>query len=318
MFSYGRTLAGAACMVAVASTQALAQEEYPHDVVTLVTHSSPGSGTDVFLRNLTEYLGPIMDVNFVVENVTGGSGANAMAHLANSPADGSIFYGTTPTFIFTSLLSSPEHTYKDLDPLVNVFIDQEVIFTRTESPFETLEDVMEAAREDRGRWGASTPGSLERQAMERLKQAADVQAAIVTHEGGGEMTINVLNGTLDIGIGEFAELRPQIDGGKIRVLAVLSSERIEDAPDLPTARELGYDVVVRKFRGLAGPKGLPQDVIAHWERAIQEVLADPEYKAEYQAELLSAEFMPHDEYVAFIEDFAAETEEFFRETGVIE
>jgi tripartite-type tricarboxylate transporter receptor subunit TctC len=318
MFTYGKMLAGAACIVGAMSVQAYAQEKYPHDVVTLVTHSSPGSGTDVFLRNLTEYLGPVMDVNFVVENVTGGSGANAMAHLAKSPADGSIFYGTTPTFIFTSLLSSPEYSYKDLEPLVNVFIDQEVIFTRTESPFETLEDVMEAARADRGRWGASTPGSLERQAMERLKTAAGVEAAIVTHDGGGEMTINVLNGTLDIGIGEFAELRPQIDGGKVRILAVLSNARLEDAPDLPTAKELGYDVVVRKFRGLAGPKGLPEDVIAQWEQAIQEVLANPEYKAAYQAELLSAEFMPHDEYNAFIQTFAAETEEFFRETGVIQ
>jgi tripartite-type tricarboxylate transporter receptor subunit TctC len=318
MFSYGKTLAGAACLVGSMSAQALAQEDYPHDVVTLVTHSSPGSGTDVFLRNLTQYLGPVMDVNFVVENVTGGSGANAMAHLANKPADGSIFYGTTPTFIFTSLLSSPEYTYRDLDPLVNVFIDQEVIFTRTESPFITLEDAIQSARDGRGLWGASTPGSLERQAMERLRTAADVDAAIVTHDGGGEMTINVLNGTLDIGIGEFAELRPQIDGGTIRVLAVLSAERLADATDLPTARELGYDVVVRKFRGLAGPSGLPDDIIAHWERAIQEVLADPAYRAEYEAELLSAEFMPHDEYVEFIDTFAAETEAFFRETGVIQ
>lgn len=318
MFTNGKTIASAACLVGLMSSQAIAQEAYPHDVVTLITHSSPGSGTDVFLRNLTGYLGPIMDVNFVVENVTGGSGSNAMARLANSPADGSIFYGTTPTYIFTSLLSAPENTYRDLDPLVNVFIDQAIIFTRTESPFETLEDVMDAAREDRGRWGVSTPGSLDRQAMERLKAASGVNAAIVTHDGGGEMTINVLNGTLDIGVGEFAELLPQIEGGNVRLLAVMSEERIDDEPDLPTVKELGYDVVMRKFRGLAGPKGLPDDVIAHWERGIQAVLADPEYRAEYQAELLSAEFMPHDEYVEFIETFAAESEEFFRETGVIQ
>jgi len=314
----GKALTGALLAVGLAAPQVHAQDAYPHEVVTLVTHSSAGSGTDVFLRNLATYLGPVMGVNFVIENVTGGSGANAMARLARSPADGSIFYGTTPTYIFTSLLSTPEYSYKDLDPLVNVFIDQEVIFTRSESPFATLEDAVQAARDNRGRWGASTPGSLERQAMERLKAAADVNAAIVTHDGGGEMTINVLNGTLDIGIGEFAELRPQIDGGTIRVLAVLSEERISDAPDLPTARELGYDVVVRKFRGLAGPAGLPADIVAQWEDAIQKVLADPEYMAEYKAELLAAAYMSQAEYADFIADFAAETESFFRETGVIQ
>lgn len=319
MFSkFHKAIVVSAVSFVVAGSAGYAQPAYPHDVVTLVTHSSPGSGSDVFMRNISKYLGPAMGVDFVVENITGGGGAKAMAALANAPADGSIFYATTPTYIFTSLLSDPEYKWTDLDPLVNVFIDEEVLFTAASSPFQTLEDVMEAARADRGKWGASTPGSLERQAMERLKAAAGVEAAIVTHEGGGEMTINVLNGTLDIGVGEFAELRPQIDGGMVRVLAVFSEQRLPDAPDVPTVRELGYDVVVQKFRGLAGPKGQPAEVIAAWEAGIQAVLADPAYMAEYRAELLSAAYKNHADTVAFTAEFAAQSEEFFRATGVIE
>ena len=313
-----KALAVSAVAVSLAGSAAHAQTAYPHKVVTLVTHSSPGSGSDVFLRHITKYLGPIMGVNFIVDNITGGGGAKAMAALAQAPADGSIFYATTPTYIFTSLLSEPEYKWSDLDPLVNVFIDEEVLFTAASSPFQTLEDVMESARADRGKWGASTPGSLERQAMERLKAASGVEAAIVTHEGGGEMTINVLNGTLDMGVGEFAELRPQIDGGMVRILAVFSSERLAGAPDVPTVKELGYDVVVQKFRGLAGPKGQPPEVIAAWEEGIQKVLADPTYMAEYGAELLSPAYKSHADTVEFTATFAAETEEFFRSTGVIE
>src|SRR5680860_822860 len=78
-------------------------QSYPHDTVTLVTHSKAGGGTDVFLREMTRYLGKYLGANFVVDNATGGSGAKAMAKLATSPADGSIFYGTTPTFINTSV-----------------------------------------------------------------------------------------------------------------------------------------------------------------------------------------------------------------------
>jgi tripartite-type tricarboxylate transporter receptor subunit TctC len=317
-FDMQKTLAAAAMAFVVTGSAAGAQPTYPQNVVTLVTHSSPGSGSDVFLRHITKYLGPIMGVNFIVDNITGGGGAKAMAALANAPADGSIFYATTPTYIFTSLLSEPEYKWSDLDPLVNVFIDEEVLFTASNSPFQTLEDVVDAARTDRGKWGASTPGSLERQAMERLKAAAGVDAAIVTHEGGGEMTINVLNGTLDMGVGEFAELRPQIDGGTVRILAVFSSERLAGAPEVPTVKELGYDVIVQKFRGLAGPKGQPPEVIAAWEEGIQKVLADPAYMAEYQAELLSPGYKSHADTVAFTAAFAEETEEFFRSTGVIE
>lgn len=299
------------------STMSLAQE-YPVDTVTLVTHSSPGGGSDVFLRELARFLGPALGANVVVENVTGGSGANAIADLAQAPADGSRLYATTPTFIYTSLLSELEYGYDDLEPLVNVFTDPEVIFTAADSPYETLEDAIQHARDDRGTWGAANPASLERQSLEMLKAATGVDAAVVTHEGGGDLMINVLNGTLDIGVGEIQELAGQLEAGEIRLLATLTADPIEAYPDLPTVQSLGYDVAVRKFRGLAGPQGLPEDVIAAWERAVPEVLANPEYQAVYEANSLRPDFIPHDEYQTFITEFAGETEQFLRDTGVIQ
>ena len=104
---------GARCAVAGAvtllTTVAAAQDApepspYPHDVVTLITHSSPGGGSDVFLRELARHLEPLMGVNFVIEHVRGGGGARAMARVANAPAEGSVFYAATPSFIFTSLM----------------------------------------------------------------------------------------------------------------------------------------------------------------------------------------------------------------------
>src|SRR3954463_7142536 len=86
---------------------------YPHRVVTLVTHSSPGGGSDVFLREMSKHLGKYVNATFVVENVQGGSGARAMSRLATAKPDGSVFYATTPTYIYTSLMSKPSNTYKD-------------------------------------------------------------------------------------------------------------------------------------------------------------------------------------------------------------
>jgi len=313
---FKRFLAGAATALVLLAHPALSQDAYPVKVVKLVTHSSPGSGSDIFLRNMSKYLGPIMGVTFVVENISGSGGAKAIAALAQSPADGSIFYATTPTYIFTSLLSSPQYTYKDVEPLVNVFTDQEVIFTRTDGPFQSLEDVIKSAKESRGKWGASTPGSLERQSLERLKKAADVKAAIVTHDGGGDLLIDVLNGTVDIGVGEYGELKPQLDGGKVRVLAVFAADRLKEAPSIPTVKETGYDVVVRKFRGLAGPKGLPDNVIKAWEDGIQKVLADPDYTKQYSGDVLTPDYISHEQYVNFINQFGEDTAAFFKETGV--
>ncbi|MCJ8142889.1 tripartite tricarboxylate transporter substrate binding protein [Ancylobacter sp. A5.8] len=290
---------------------------YPQKVVTLVTHSSPGGGSDVFLRELSKYLAKYIDATFIVENVQGGSGAKAVARVAAAPADGSVFYATTPTYIYTSLLSKPPKTYKDLEPLVNVFADSEVVFTREDGPFKTLQDVIDHAKKDRGRWGAANPASLERQAAEQLKRASGVNAAIVTHEGGGDMMLNVLNGTLDIGVGEYQELRSQIEAGKIRVLATFNPERLPQKPDVPTVKESGFNVELVKFRGLAGPKGVPEDVTTIWDAAIQKVLNDPEYKKAYTEEVLIAEFIPHKDYPAFVNNFAETTEGFLKETGAI-
>jgi putative tricarboxylic transport membrane protein len=293
------------------------QLEYPHKVVTLVTHSSPGGGSDIFLREMVKYLSKHVAATFVVENVQGGSGAKAMSRLATAPADGSVFYATTPTYVYTSLLSKPQHTFRDLEPLVNFFTDSEILYTRSEGPFKTLKDVIDHAKANRGRWGAANPASLERQAAERLKRAAGVNAAVVSHEGGGDLMINVLNGTLDIGIGEIAEVRSQLEAGNLRVLATFNPQRLPAFPDVPTVKESGYDVVVEKFRGLAGPKGLSANVTKVWDEAVPKVLADPEYQKAYAAESLVANFIPHEEYQAFIGDFAKETEAFLKESGVI-
>lgn len=290
---------------------------YPHKVVTLVTHSSPGGGSDVFLRELSKYLGKYIGATFIVENVQGGSGAKAVARVAAAPADGSVFYATTPTYIYTSLLSKPSATYKDLEPLVNLFADSEVIYTRADGPFKTLQDVIDKAKKERGRWGAANPASLERQAAEQLKRAAGVNAAIVTHEGGGDMMLNVMNGTLDIGIGEIQELRSQLAAGKIRLLATFNPERIPEKPEVPTVKESGFDVSLVKFRGLAGPKGLPDNVTKVWDEAIKNVLADPDYKARYTEEVLVPNYIPHAQYQAFITNFADTTEAFLKETGAV-
>ncbi len=131
------------------------------------------------------------------------------------------------------------------------------------------------------------------------------------------MMINVLNGTLDAGIGEIQELRAQLESNKVRLLAVFNPERLPNFPNVPTVKESGLDVVVRKFRGLASPPGLPAEIVAIWEKAIPALLADPEYKKVYMAESLVPDFMPSAAYRPFVDSFAQEAESFFRETGVI-
>jgi len=287
-------------------------------VTTLITHSSPGGGSDVFLREMVPHLSRILGGTFVVDNLQGGSGAKAIATLAKAKPDGRILYATTPTFIYTSLLSRPSARYTDVEPLVNLFFDPEVLYTAADSRFKTLRDVIDRARSGGGKWGAANPASLERQVMEQLKQKAGVMPAVTTFEGGGDMLINVLNHTLDMGIGELQEIRSQLDAGRLRLLAVVGEDRLPQFPDVETVREQGIDLAVRKFRGLAGPKGMPPDVIAMWEAAIPKLLDDPAYRKLYTENSLQPGFIPHAEYLAFMDKFGKDTEAFLRDAGVIE
>ena len=313
-----RVVMGVAVVVTIgAAVTAYAQSKYPKDLVTLATHSSPGGGSDIFLREIAPYLTRVLGVNVIVDNIQGGSGAKAMAEIAKAKPDGGLFYATTPTFIYTSLLSKPQATYRDLEPLVNVFYDPEVLYTATDSQFKTLQDVIDHARKGGGKWGAANPASLERQILERMKVIANVKPAVATYEGGGDMLINVLNKTLDMGVGEVQEIRSQLEAGKVRLLAVMADERLTQFPDLKTAKEQGIDLSVRKFRGLAGPKGTPKEIIAAWEAAIPMLLEDPAYKKLYTDNNLQPGFIPHADYVKFMEQFGKDTEAFLKESGVI-
>ena len=193
-----------------------------------------------------------------------------------------------------------------------------MIYTAANSPFQTLEDVLNKARNSRGLWCAANPGSMERQSLEQLKLATGLNAAVISHEGGGDLIINVLNGTLDIGVGEAQELQSQIEAGSLRILATLSDTRLAQFPEIPTVQELGYEVVVRKFRGIAAPKGLAPELILQWEQAIQSVLENPEYQASYLADNLRLNYINHSYYQGFIDDFAIETQSYLRSVGIIE
>jgi putative tricarboxylic transport membrane protein len=306
--------------LALAALPAQAQTAYPKKTVTLATHSTPGSGTDVYLRQMIKYLGPIMGVNFVVENIKGGSGARAVAKVATSAADGGTFYGSTDTYLDMSLLSKPKYGYKDVQPVVNVFFDAEVAYVRADSPFKTLAELITDAKAHPGKqkWGSGTPGSLDREALEELKGITGVDAAIIPHDGGGETLIDVLNGTLDFAVGQVPALRGQLDAGKLRLIATLTEKPFADFPNITTAKAQGIDLVAVKFRGLVGPKGLPANVVKAWEEAIPKVLENAEFKKWYEHGELMPAFMPHDQYAKYIDEVVKRQQAFFKKFNITE
>jgi tripartite-type tricarboxylate transporter receptor subunit TctC len=317
-----RTLAVTSILTALAltaGTPSLAQEKYPAPTVKLVTQSSPGGGGDVFLREISTRIGKYINANFVVENIVGGGGAKAMAYLAKSTPDGSVLYGTTPTFMITSLISKPAVDYTMLQPVANLFLDPIILYVRKDSPFKTLPDVIAEAkkRPNAVRVAVGESASLDPVVMEQVQEKTGTKLIIITHDGGGDTLLSVLNGTGELGIGEVAELAGQIAAGEIRPIVAFTDARLPQFPDIATGKEQGVDLVVKKFRGLVGPKDISKDAIAAWEAAIPKLLEDTEFKKWYTEAALIPTFMKHEDYGKFLNAFAEEQRAFYIKNNII-
>ncbi len=131
------------------------------------------------------------------------------------------------------------------------------------------------------------------------------------------LMINVLNGTLDMGIGEIQEIRGQLDAGQVRLLGVLSDKRLDQFPDPATAKEQGVDMSVTKFRGLAGRRDCRRTSRRRGRRRWRKFLASEAYKAEYEKEGLIPVLKNRAEAGPFTVQFAKENADALREFGVI-
>ncbi len=313
-----QVLAAALAAVLALGAGVLAQGSYPSKPITFVTHSSVGAGGDIFLRNLAKNLEGIVTVPMVVENRRGGGSATAVAFVASSPADGHVFYGSTPTMLQTPMLARTSHTYLDLQPVANVFFDPMILYVKADSPWKTLPDIIAAAKAKPGqiRFGAATPGSVEHMIAHQIQKVTKAQVQPVTFEGGGDLLLAVLGGHVDLGVGEYAEVASQVEARQVRVINSFTKERIPKST-IPTATEQGVPMVVEKFRGLLGPKGLDPNAMAYWEQAIKRVMDRPAYRQYYESVYLVPGYMDHVQYRLYLDRMNQTLRRYMKEIGVI-
>ncbi len=312
--------AGALVLAQPTATHASDYPPYPHDTVTLITSSGPGGGGDIFLRQLVGVLGPKWGINFVVENVPGSGGVRAMQRIMDSPADGTVFYGVSTQHILVSILSEVPVSYTDMLPVVNVIYDAPVLYVPTDFPHETLGDLIAWIRENPGQfvWGVGSAASGDRMAAEVIKMTQGLDFVVATHDSGGAQLVAVLGGTVPLGTGDAQEVQQYVETGQLRILAALTEERLENYPDIMTAKEQGVESVETRFRGFVGHKDLPEDIIRAWEQAIALLVEEPEYQAILRANDMIAAPLPSAEFDRVTNELAERTRDLFTQLGIIQ
>jgi putative tricarboxylic transport membrane protein len=206
-------------------------------------------------------------------------------------------------------------SYKDLTPLAKLITDYQIIVVKADSPYQTLEDLLTAIRADPHAIkfaGVSSPGSMDHVAFAKIAQAAGVdpkELEYIAFAGGGEATTALLGDNvtfLSTGIGESVA---QLEAGTIRALAITATERLTSdlLKDVPTVKELGYDVTYEIWRGVFGPADMSPEAKAYWEEAIKKMVESATWKAQLEKLNWQDAYAGSEEFTAFL---AQETESY--------
>jgi tripartite-type tricarboxylate transporter receptor subunit TctC len=162
----------------------------------------------------------------------------------------------------------------DMSYVAGVSIEDYVLSVPASSPVKSLDDLIKKATVKFGTTGAGTGSQL---AQALLFASAKVKASDVPFDGGAELITALLGEQVDVGANQIAEAAPQIKAGKLRPIAVFSADRLESMPDVKTAKEQGYDIVVNQRRWIAAPQNVPATVLDKMRESIATAKDDPEF-----------------------------------------
>lgn len=258
-------------------------KEYPNKPIQIIEAHPPGGGIDIFYRLLSDELSKAWKVPVNIINKPAAVGAVAASEVANAEKDGYTFLAILLgqlTAMSVANPKSPVHLLRDFDPVeVNTYAAQ-LLFTRSDSKFKSLEDVVDYARKKPGEvlCGTTQLGSNFYLLALLFNRLAKINMSVLPVEGSAEVMTNVLGGHFDLGTTNDVLARPQVAAGKIRVL--VSDIKSTLPIPVPTFAEKGYpevDLVISMT--LLGPKGLPPAILKTWENALETIMKDPKFQA---------------------------------------
>lgn len=255
------------------------KDVFPNRPVSLLCPYAPGGGTDLLARGLARAAERELGETITVNNVTGGGGAVGFAAGLLAPAD-----GYTVTAVTFELVSLPAQglvpfSHRDFDLLMRLNMDPSALTVRSDLPVNTLEEFIAwAANQESVRIGNSGPGSVWHLAAAKLVEKIPMPARFVPFGGAAPAVTALVGGHVDAVSVSPGEVRTQVLAGHLKVLAVMSEERVPFLPDVPTFRERGVDLVFGTWRGLALPKGTPQPVREQLARAFRAAVESDELK----------------------------------------
>ncbi|CAD5372241.1 Protein BugT [Rubrivivax sp. A210] len=292
---------------ALAAASAAHAQDCPSRTVRIVVPFAPGGSADVYGRFLAQRLQEALGQNFVVDNRPGGGSVIGTDAVAKAAPDGCtlLLMSNTHTVNESLIPSKPFVLTRDFVPVAPINCSDLVLVTQAGLPFQTLDELIKAAKAKPGgmSYASSGPGTPYHMAGELFKVMAGVAIVHIPYKGSAGARTDVLGGQLEMMFDAIPTMAEHIKTGKVRALATSGKTRSAVLPEVPTLAEAGvpgYEATI--WLGLMAPRGTPAAVVARLNAEVGKVTANPEVRRAWAAQGTTPLTMGVDEFARYVAD----------------
>ncbi len=317
-----------ALLVAMVATTifaaAPAQAEYPDHPIRYILHVSPGGATDVMARKLGSELEKVMGQPFVIENRPGGRGASQMVELTRAAPDGYTIGAVTNSHLAAFNQTLKQYNVGSLTWIAKLVYEPFVFVVRSDSNIHDMQGLIKAIKDEPGKAviAGFQKGSASHIAWEMLMQAAKLPSNSVNwvpYDSVRAGVVAVLGGHGLATVAYVGLVKDQVAAGTMRVIGVMADKRVEQLPDVKTLKEQGIDAPTSwtQWRGVVGPKNMPDDIKNKLAQAIEKVMRSDEMKTFVHNDSLVADVMGPAEFTKFVTEQDKITADWLKTLGFI-
>jgi tripartite-type tricarboxylate transporter receptor subunit TctC len=284
------------------SAPALGQGAWtPDKTITLIVAFAAGGGTDLAARTIARFMERDLGVSVVVLNRPGAGGEIGFTELARARPDGTtIGFINTPHIVTLPIERRTRFSLADFTLIANIVDDPGGLWVLADSPYRSLAELLDAARArpDSIGYGTTGIGSDDHLAMLGLERASNTRFLHVPFGGSAQVKQNLLSRAIPVAVMNVAEGVLDMRNGIIRPLAQMGETRWQPLAQVPTLKELGFDVVEGSMRGMAAPAGMPPAVLDRLALSVRRTVENPEFQASAAQQSLPLRFLGPEAYAA--------------------
>lgn len=304
--SFGLFGLALALVPALASGPGVAAQEWPDHPVTLIVPFPAGSAVDTLARSVGQSLSESLGKQFIIDNRGGAGGNVGGAAVAKAAADGYTMLFGTPAPIALNKLMYKGLSYdseRDFTPVVLVAKSPLAIIARLDFPAKTLGELIAYAKQNPGKVNVGHPGigTLGHITSALIQQFAGVEMTNVPYRGTAPLMTDLLSGQVDVAMDFMPTYVPLAEDHKIRALAVTTSQRAAQLPNVPTVQEAGFrGFEATAWYAIVAPTGTPPDIISKMNKGVNAFLSSERGKALLKQNALQGVGGSPDDLKAFI------------------